>query len=364
MGRRKAEEHTAKEKREREERERRAAEERAAKEKREREERERRAAEERAAKEKREREERERRVAKERKAGSESGSRTKRSLWVLLTLLACIGIVLILNNNRGENVSTVVLGGQEQIQNETQLNIVNASTSSAPSDQVQEEKGKQQLVAGDVSTRIKSDRHLKENKDTQPPAVVDIGANIMFGRYMQGRNGEQASIEWLVLSKDQGKYLLLSKYGLDCKRFHNKSAKITWEQCDLRRWLNNDFYNKAFNINEKEKIVQVRNQNPKNFYHGTDGGNPTLDKVFLLSIDEAKRYFKDDSARQCQLTRYAQMQSTITGDNGNGWWWLRSPGSKLNNAAGINPDGVIRDVGHRVYGENSFVRPAIWISNL
>ena len=52
------------------------------------------------------------------------------------------------------------------------------------------------------------------------------------------------------------------------------SVDITWHDCDLRKWLNNEFYNTAFNATEKEFIKTT---------HCADNGEvspDTEDKVF------------------------------------------------------------------------------------
>ena len=55
---------------------------------------------------------------------------------------------------------------------------------------------------------------------------------------------------------------LLSKYGLGGIWYNTDSVDVTWENCSLRRWLNTDFYNTAFDDTEKDMIVQVTNENP------------------------------------------------------------------------------------------------------
>lgn len=124
-----------------------------------------------------------------------------------------------------------------------------------------------------------------------------IGNHVFFGHYPQSRSGnDNTPIEWLVLEfdKDSHKALLLSLYGLDAKPFHNKDAKITWENCDLRKWLNNSFLNKAFTTTEQDAILLTDVDNGKKQGYSewnTNGGKNTKDKIFLLSYAEAKKYF-------------------------------------------------------------------------
>ncbi len=57
-------------------------------------------------------------------------------------------------------------------------------------------------------------------------------------------------IEWLVISEQDGKKLLLSKYGLDSREYHETSDPVSWENCTLRSWLNGEFFDEAFSDEE------------------------------------------------------------------------------------------------------------------
>ena len=106
-------------------------------------------------------------------------------------------------------------------------------------------------------------------------------------------------------------------------------------------------------------------QNPD---YSTDPGNATTDKVFLLSITEAKNYFSTDNSCMCVPTAYAIANGAYTSSSnkvdgeGSCWWWLRSPGYCLDCAAGVNYDGTVRSGGSYVYNDDSAVRPALWVS--
>ena len=138
---------------------------------------------------------------------------------------------------------------------------------------------------------------------------------------------------------------------------------MTCEHCDLRRWLNNEFMNGAFTVEEQNLVQKIRNDNPDNAEYGRSGGNPTDDSVFLLNIDEANRYFKGYEARQCQSTKWAREQGACVNDNGRGWWWLRSPGNFSDRAANV-VDGSVNVYGFNVNSGGGCVRPALWVSNI
>ena len=152
------------------------------------------------------------------------------------------------------------------------------------------------------------------------------GDIIKFGNYPQDINGSKSPIEWLALDVNENEALLVSRYGLDCKEYHNVSTDITWEDCDLRKWLNNDFIKSAFSEEEAKKIKVSELKNEDNPQYRTRGGNNTKDRIFCLSINEAEHYFGSDNDRQCKPTAYAEEQGHCVDRYGICFWWLRSPG--------------------------------------
>ena len=156
---------------------------------------------------------------------------------------------------------------------------------------------------------------------------------------------------------------------VDCRVYQKEYVDVTWEQCDLRKWLNETFINEAFNEKERSEITVVCNRNPDNEEYGTKGGNPTWDRVFALSIDEAEKYFRDDMDRRAAVTPYARSQgsdcinSYATADGQPaGWWWLRSPGFYCSDASVVDTGGGVDRFGPLVYGYGVSVRPALWLN--
>ena len=89
------------------------------------------------------------------------------------------------------------------------------------------------------------------------------------------------------------------------------------------------------------------------------GGRSTLDKVFLLSYAEVQKYFSTDSERECEATAWAKAQGAYY-VNGNGWWWLRSPGSFELDGTDVAPDGSLGGINY-ISDDTDMVRPALWI---
>ena len=195
------------------------------------------------------------------------------------------------------------------------------------------------------------------------PKSVNVGEYITFGHYEQDNNtgNGKEPIEWLVLEVRGNQVLVISRYGVDAKQFNTDYADVTWETCSLRKWLNGEFLNDAFNSGEQTAIIltTVYNSSEQGYsLWKTGGGNDTKDKVFLLSYAEAWRYFSSDNARSCQPTRYAAGRGAHT-IKSNCWWWLRSPGIFQNYAAVVLTNGPLNYFNVN-YGY-ACVRPALWV---
>lgn len=163
----------------------------------------------------------------------------------------------------------------------------------------------------------------------------DIGDTVKFGDY-----------EWQLLAKEDDKALVVTTEPVFYSAYdlNMESDSITWEGCSLRKNLNEDFCNE-FSENEQLLIVASNLKNEDNSVFGTSGGNDTEDKVFLLSIDEAEKYFADNKARSI-----------------NEFWFLRSPGKQESYVAGVGPLGDITGIGANAFLEIEAVRPAMWIN--
>jgi len=163
---------------------------------------------------------------------------------------------------------------------------------------------------------------------------LQINDIFFFGDY----HGE---IEWKVLEKDSEYLLAISEYGLDAKPFDKEGDTNSWNNCSLKKWLNSEFFNKAFDPEEKSLIESF-----------------DIGKVFLLSENEAKKYFKSDSDRKCKPTQYAKSQGAYI-KNGFTWWWLRTQHFTGLSVKCINISG---DIGYDYVGNAKVsVRPCIII---
>jgi hypothetical protein len=160
---------------------------------------------------------------------------------------------------------------------------------------------------------------------------------------------------------------------IDCHVYHDELEDVTWEKCSLRKWLNEEFIFKAFDEQERSRIVKVCNQNRDNPWWGTEGGKATWDRVFALSIEEADKYFDDNMDMRAAVTSYARSphegklgsgvseKYKTTDGQWTGWWWLRSPGDYSHYAAYVISDGEVYEHGYYVNDSSVSVRPALWL---
>ena len=216
----------------------------------------------------------------------------------------------------------------------------------------------------DIQLPEKIDSAAKINEVKQKLSATEVGSVVFFGSYEQDNvasNGKEA-IEWIVLAKEGNRALLISRFALDCQRYNSNFADGTWETSSLRKWLNGTFISNAFSSDEQNMIQTTTVTADKNPSYSTSPGNDTTDKVFLLSITEVYKYFSSNSARQCKGTDYCYAQGAYKGNNGNCWWWLRSPGYNSNYAAFVLYDGSVIDYGLGVDDVSDAVRPALWIN--
>ena len=193
---------------------------------------------------------------------------------------------------------------------------------------------------------------------------ANIGDYVFFGSYEQDNvsiNGQE-DIEWLVLDKKETQILITSKYALDCQPYNTRQDGTTWDNSYIRRWLNEDFYDVAFDDNEKKCVQVTANEAEKQYVLGAPTGENTKDKIFLLSVYEVNKYFSDDNSRKTKATKYAQELGAYT-NNEYCWWWLRSPSYfDKEHVQGIYPIGFISENGYEVT-KTSYcaVRPVLWI---
>ena len=200
-------------------------------------------------------------------------------------------------------------------------------------------------------------------------AAIETGDVIQFGKY-----------SWRVLEIQNGKALILSDIIIDKKAYNYTTT--TWENCELRQYLNEEFYN-SFSAEEKERIAETRLMNNDNQWYGTSGGIATNDRIFLLSLEEVVKYFGDsgdlknrkgwgwgwenenyvlkegkneainDQYNSARIARDAGGEASM--------WWLRSPGEDNYSVTFVYDEGYVSVNGNYVRNKDG-IRPALWLN--
>ena len=185
---------------------------------------------------------------------------------------------------------------------------------------------------------------------------ANVGDIIQFGGY-----------DWRVLEVKDGKALILSDKILTIRPYHPSS--ITWAESELREYLNSAFIEDTFTSEEKTRIAEIRLENQSNQWYGTAGGIQTIDRVFLLSMEEVVKHFGDSGQLRDRPgnanvidDEYNLARIAYTTDGTASWWWLRSPGCYGTDAASVLHDGRVDVTGLDVRSDDGGVRPALWLN--
>ena len=210
---------------------------------------------------------------------------------------------------------------------------------------------------------------------------------VYFGNYYQSdaTGNTKDPIKWRVLSVDGDDAFLMADQNLDAKPYNTSYVDVTWETCTLRSWLNgygasanveetdyssDNFLDTAFTAEERAAIRQTTVVNEDNSHYGTEGGNDTTDRVYLLSIAEAcnasygfnSTFDTNSKTRVSTNTAYTAGKSGMYSVGAADDWWLRSPGSYSYGASLVYYYGYGSYYYTRVYRDYVAVRPALHLN--
>lgn len=176
---------------------------------------------------------------------------------------------------------------------------------------------------------------------------ISVGKSIFLGEYEQNNDiTKKKDIEWIVLKVEDGAALLISNYVLDAglafcednfseetvspywiiESSSNYFYKSNWYTSSYRKWLNDDFYNKAFTKEEKAIIKPVTLYESNTI---ADNVSAMRDNVFAISTEEAEEYISKKIIVPAVGTDYAHSKQYALGVS-LGYhghrisWWLRT----------------------------------------
>lgn len=186
---------------------------------------------------------------------------------------------------------------------------------------------------------------------------VNVGDIVSFGSWPEQLEGPFMPLVWRVLEvRANGDVLLLCRDIIECRSFHDSKGYITWQNCDLRYWLNTVFFARAFSSDEQALVIPETCAAEDNAVFRTEGGGDTEDYAFCFGFDQAKRFFSVDAMRQAHPTAYAKRAPFTC------WWWLRAPGGHQFSCAAVAENGTIDYNGFHASLDCIGVRPALVVS--
>ena len=166
----------------------------------------------------------------------------------------------------------------------------------------------------------------------------DLGKIVTFGKF------EGKDLKWKVIEVNGSLRLLFAVEPITHRSYNVIHENTYWSDADLRNWLNFKFVNEAFSIKERMNIIASERENNSSIEWSTQNGNPTRDKVFVLSHEECMQYLPEKEDR-------------AIGE----WWWLRNKGHSLLTAECVYADGSIYTLGLRISDPEIAVRPAMYV---
>lgn len=272
------------------------------------------------------------------------------------------------------------------------------------------------LITWALKAIFKDSKGAKQASPGTPVSSAPKAADSAVASSMNFEKIKFGPYDWLVLERKGDTALIITEGIAQRIGYHAEKKGTTWENSNIRKHLNGKFLEK-FSPDEIARIVEVTIQNPDNPWFKTPisavsvpgapvcdpkGGNPTKDKVFCLSIEEACRYFGDSTARLKNkgfTIHGAGRAAKITFDSGYKFgdetrisdqndknriaiipaaisplkekkdapfrWWLRSPGEADVLAAEVDNMGKINMTGNRIFAtedrDRGGTRPALWL---
>ena len=189
---------------------------------------------------------------------------------------------------------------------------------------------------------------------------------------------EYEPIEWRILDASQNlimSEMLLNSIAFNDYVYYVEGTEITYGdsshtfycnnyvKSSIRTWLNNGFFDLAFDSSEKSRIITTSLDN------GNDG--TADDRIFLLSYSDSMNTAYGfsassnvDRSRMAEGTDYAKCQGLwVDEESGYSYWRLRTQGQKSFFTCDIKYDGSVHD-DYRPFATGCGVRPVMRLSDL
>lgn len=149
----------------------------------------------------------------------------------------------------------------------------------------------------------------------------------------------------------------------DGNYYNNENGALAnnWAYSELRRWLNNEFYKKAFSSLSEEDKAKLIERNVSEVCDDYDPEDAT-EKVFVLSYDQAEKLTKLNAVVSDYARCRGTWMSVFPEFYGNGRWWLSTAGDKTYRSCYVSDHNSISRSGESAGSTFMGVRPAIMLS--
>lgn len=223
-----------------------------------------------------------------------------------------------------------------------------------------------------------SSYHLKQEEEKMPETIlqeIQPKTDVYFGVYEQDNNLENGpeALPWSVLDRNGDKVLLITSQIIDIGPYGSYAEPgeiINWANSYLREWMNGDFISKAFSEDMEASLISTESKSLS---------GSVSDKVFALSISEAREYFYihdyyTDSRYHTKTSDYALSRAKQEGreiidvespyfNNEFIEWWMRTDKVLTEKEAHMSGHKKstfsidLKDVTYVIGG----YRPAVWV---
>ena len=236
------------------------------------------------------------------------------------------------------------------------------------------------VFAGCGSKEVKNSRRSSDEDDDEPKQTIEMNDDEeeeeekdenwlklpepveLLNVYEIGTHGGEP-VTWVVIDIEDDKALLITEQIVDCVSYNEVEEKCTWEDCTLREWLNDDFYNDVFTDKEKQMILKTTLDNKDLPKEGYDYGNDTEDYIFILS----PRDVEHADVSEASIFATSNMQIAVEHGLNNTYasFWVRTPCLEDDDTVDLRYIQVVRDGEYCTYycvdSKQTGVRPAMWV---
>lgn len=185
--------------------------------------------------------------------------------------------------------------------------------------------------------------------------------NVFLGKYYQDDNNSMTPISWKIIEIKGNCATIIANNSLEFLPYNDSmvTSSLSWENCSLRKWLNNSFINKAFTKLEKECLLPNEDSDLVSILNAKeviDIGDTSLLEIDCKEDNILKKYYWGYDHKE---TKY--IYSLTKGKRTSymqGWVKVKSTSTK----GGITTDGKWCD--WLSVTEKALVRPVVKIDLL